>query len=363
MTFFSKTYRILALAINLVAGGLLLISAYSYLFPPDRFLFPLFFTLAFPAFFFVECLLLLQVFIRPRKYVLFPLAFLLLSFHAVQNYFPMHFGGKDNGEKKIVLLTYNIQSFGQARATNGGKSNTLLDLLRDSGADIICLQEYSTGRLSQKAINRILSDYPYRHVFKPSVWDSGIACYSKYPIRKTETIPFDNSQNNACLYQFDIDGKRLTLINCHLESNHLEPDDKELYEQIAKHPTQTTELLPAAKDKLLKKLARAGRIRAQQARTIRNIADKIPGAVVICGDFNDTPQSYTYETIRGDFDDAYVATGFGPGITYNESGLWFRIDHILHNDALHAVDSRVVRQKCSDHYPMQATLQWEAEND
>lgn len=168
MNFFTKTYRILALAINLVAGGLLLVSAYSYLVPPDKFLLPLFFSLAFPFFFFIECVLLLQVFIRPRKYALIPLVFLLLSFHSVQNYFPLHFGGKDNGEKKIVLLTYNIRGFGQARSTDGGKSNTLLDLLRDSGADIICLQEYSTGSLSQKAINKVLSKYPYRHVFKPS---------------------------------------------------------------------------------------------------------------------------------------------------------------------------------------------------
>lgn len=98
--------------------------------------------------------------------------------------------------------------------------------------------------------------------------------------------------------------------------------------------------------------------RAKQARLIRQIADGITGAVVICGDFNDTPQSYAYRKIRDDFSDAYVSTGFGPGITYNEQGFWFRIDHILYNNVLRAVDSRIVRQKHSDHYPLRATLQW-----
>lgn len=48
MNFLAKTYQLLALTVNFIAGGLLLISAYSYLIPPDRFSLPYFFTLAFP---------------------------------------------------------------------------------------------------------------------------------------------------------------------------------------------------------------------------------------------------------------------------------------------------------------------------
>lgn len=366
--FFSAAYRILALTINLVAGGLLLVAAYSDLIPPDRFIPALFLTLAYPIFFFLEVLLfVLQLFIRPRKYALLPVLFLALSFGSAHNYFPTHIGRSDS-EGGITLLTYNVQSFGQSTATNGGKSNTILDLLRDSGADIICMQEYSSQptkrqRLSQRGIERALSKYPYHHVYKPSPSRTGIACYSKYPIKKIEPISFDESSNRACLYQFSVDGKPLTLINCHLESNHLEHKDRELYEQIAKHPTQSTDLLPQAKNQLMKKLARAGAVRAKQARTIRAFADEIPGAVIICGDFNDTPQSYAYRKIRGDFDDAYVATGFGPGITYHESGLWFRIDHILYNDDLQATDSRIIHKNYSDHYPVMATLQWNQRSD
>ena len=51
MNFLAKTYQLLALTVNFIAGGLLLISAYSYLIPPDRFSLPYFFTLAFPVFF------------------------------------------------------------------------------------------------------------------------------------------------------------------------------------------------------------------------------------------------------------------------------------------------------------------------
>ena len=136
---FSAAYRILALSINLVAGGLLLAAAYSDLIPPDRFAPALFFTLAYPLFFFLEVsLLLLQLFIRPRKYALLPVIFLLLSFGSARNYFPVHISWRSPKEG-ITLLTYNIQSFGQAASTSGGKSNTILDLLRNSEADHITI--------------------------------------------------------------------------------------------------------------------------------------------------------------------------------------------------------------------------------
>ena len=44
MNFLAKTYQLLALTVNFIAGGLLLISVYSYLIPPDRFSLPYFFT-------------------------------------------------------------------------------------------------------------------------------------------------------------------------------------------------------------------------------------------------------------------------------------------------------------------------------
>ncbi len=369
MNFFIGTYRLLALTINLVIGGCLLVASYSYLIPPDRLSLPHLFTLAFPCFFFIEVFLLLQIFLRPRKFVLLPLLFLLLSAKSIQNYFPIHFTypKKETGNT-IQIISYNIQRFASSESTHKGKSNTVLDLLCESNADIICLQEYASASspkygLTQKEIEKILSQYPYRHIFTPKNSIMGIACFSKFPIKKAKPIAFKTSQNSACLYQLDIGGKTLTLINCHLESNHLEKEDRELYSYITKHPTQTSELLPEAKKQLWHKLAHAGAIRATQARTIRQIADDIPNAILICGDFNDTPQSYAYRKIRGKFNDAYVSTQFGPNITYHESRFWFRIDHILYNTELRAISTDIIKKKYSDHYPIQAIFQWNQKSD
>lgn len=340
---------------------MLLVAAYSGLIPPDKWRLPLFFALAFPVFFYIESLLLLMhLFLRPRKMIWLPVLFLLLAYPACRNYFPLHGKRSDNGKPTLTILTYNVYLFRQAQ--NIDKDNSILRLLQECDADIVCLQEYGSFNDNQQSqIDHILSQYPYKHIVRAGKSSSGQACYSKYPIAESEPIQFRDTRNSAVRYTIDVEGKPLSLINCHLESNRLEKADKELYVQMATHPGQTNDLLPQAKEKLLRKIARATVARAEQARTIRRIVDSLPGAVVVCGDFNDTPQSYTYHKIRGKMHDAYISTGFGPGITYNAYGLWFRIDHILCNDSLRAVDSRIIHKKYSDHYPVMATLQWNAD--
>lgn len=356
MNFLTKTYRILLLGVHGVAGALLLFSAYAYLIPPDRWSLPLFFALSFPVFFFVEWgLVLLHLFLPPRKYIVLPILFLLLVFPAARNYFPIHTSGTDNGEPELTIVSYNVLQFERAREIT--KANPILRLLQESGADIVCIQEYpALGADAQKKFGKILSRYPYKYI------SEGLACYSVYPIVKAEPIRFAGSDNGACLYRLDVKGRKLSLVNCHLESNRLEKSDKELYVNMAMHPTHTNELLPQAKERLLRKVARSSAARAAQARMVREIIDRLTGAVIVCGDFNDTAQSYAYHTVRGDFGDAYAATAFGPDITYNAFGLWFRIDHILYNDSFHALDARIIHERYSDHYPIVATLQWNADD-
>ena len=44
---------------------------------------------------------------------------------------------------------------------------------------------------------------------------------------------------------------------------------------------------------------------------------KIGGNFIVTGDFNDVPNTYTYFTIRGKLQDAFLKQGFGIGRTYS----------------------------------------------
>ena len=82
--------------------------------------------------------------------------------------------------------------------------------------------------------------------------------------------------------------------------------------------------------------------------------------VVFCGDLNDTPISYAHRMMSEGMKDAYTESGNGPGFSYNQHRMFFRIDHILLSKNLKAyyctVDNSI---DASDHYPIWCYISWE----
>ena len=75
--------------------------------------------------------------------------------------------------------------------------------------------------------------------------------------------------------------------------------------------------------------------------------------VIVCGDFNDTPVSYTHHAFNQILKDAFVEAGNGLGISYNRNRMYVRIDHILTSKDMEVHDCQVDKSiKASDHYPI-----------
>src|SRR5690606_17487763 len=107
-----------------------------------------------------------------------------------------------------------------------------------------------------------------------------------------------------------------------------------------------------------KRLGRAYRARAVQVKKIKDYLEtQDTQGTIICGDFNDTPISYSYYQMKRGLKDAYVSTAFGPGITYNEYLFHFRIDYIMHSENIKAYRTKVDKIKYSDHYPLRTWLE------
>ena len=106
---------------------------------------------------------------------------------AATDYLPLNFHTTELPEGSIKLLSYNIMGFDGAYKKDG--KNPILTYLKESNADILCLQEYASDEsprhLTQKDIERELKDYPYRRinvVGSGSGYTNRIACYSRFPI-------------------------------------------------------------------------------------------------------------------------------------------------------------------------------------
>jgi endonuclease/exonuclease/phosphatase family metal-dependent hydrolase len=298
------------------------------------------------------------------KYAAICLIALLICYKPVTTFFPIKINQPKAPEKSIQILTYNVQGFPKERDKNS-RERPILDYISETDADIVCLQEYlvsKTGQsiFSQQDVNRKLSMYPYRSVTglesSGKYHILGLACFSKYPIEDTHEVVFESSYNGAAVYTINIEGKRYTVANVHLESNSILAEDKKLYIDFLQNTDSVK--LETVTTNIRNRLGSAYRMRAKQVNQVKDyIKTQGTQGTIICGDFNDTPISYAYNQMKKGLQDAYVSTSFGPGITYNEYLFLFRIDYIMHSDNFKAYQTKVDKIDHSDHYPLRTWLE------
>jgi len=288
---------------------------------------------------------------------------LLLCYKPITTFFPLNFNSPKAPENAIKVLTYNVEGFASERSKDAAE-HPILNYIASTDADIVCLQEYmvsKTGQsiISQQDVNRLLNKYPYRsvtglessgkyHIF-------GLACFSKFPIEKTQEVIFESSYNGAVIYTININGKKYSVANVHLETNNIGADDKKLYSDFLQNTDSVR--LETVTSNIRNRLGNSYRMRARQVMEVKqSLESQGTQGTIICGDFNDTPISYAYNQMKKGMLDAYTSTSIGPGITYNEDLFHFRIDYIMHSENIKAYRSKVDKIKHSDHYPLRTWL-------
>lgn len=354
-------------ATNIIAILVLLLSILAWFVVPTKVTFIAYLGLAFPVILFVNILYLLLWVITFRwKYALVQLIVIAACWIPISTCFPIHFktSEKDLPNDRIKVLSYNVRAFNWTRGAKA-KDNPIFGYIANSGADIICLQEFAVsakknrnGIISEDEVSHILKDYPYHQIIKLGTSRGnlmyGLACYSKFPITKANRLPLESSYNGSAMFELEIGKKKILLVNNHLESNRITAEDKKLYKEFFQ--SKDRETLGEVVMNIQDRLGTAYTIREGQADIIRDLINQQEkegyDATIVCGDFNDGPISYAYRRIKGDLIDAYANTGLGQGITYHENKFWFRIDFIMHSMNMQSYNCTVDKVKYSDHYPI-----------
>lgn len=298
-------------------------------------------------------LLVAWLFIKWRR-AWIPLAGLVLSFGPIRTYFPLH-GASKVPEGCIKVMSYNVCSY------NGNQSNpacfdSIIDYLKSQKADIVCLQEDCAPETEK--VNAL---FPYNdtlHLMHNDVKTNVMGFHCRYPILKRERIDIPSFTNGSVAYYLKVGQQTIIVINNHLESFHLSPEDRQGYKDVL-NGDMNGEAAEVQTRTLVKKVSEAMARRAPQADAIhRYIENHRNYPIIVCGDFNDTPISYTRHTIAQGLIDCFAATGTGSGTSYNQKGFRFRIDHILCSDDFKPFRCMVDdNTKSSDHYPIIAYLQ------
>ena len=92
--------------------------------------------------------------------------------------------------------------------------------------------------------------------------------------------------------------------------------------------------------------------RSGQAITIANEKRESDKPIILCGDFNDVPYSFVYNTVKGDLVDGFKECGAGWMHTYRSKNKPVRIDYIFHDESFKGISYYKTELTYSDHYPV-----------
>lgn len=342
--------------LNIVATTLLLLAYLASFVPPDNFWPLAFFGLAYPYFLALNILFLLLWAVQRSKNLLLSLLAIVLGIGHFNDFFQFHAHNEAKGNG-IKIASYNVNYFSYDRKNKQLNSSKLVEYLKSSGADIICLQEAyisKSGNLSPKGFLDILPNIRFYQLAHSASF-GGPVTFSRYPIISMGEIRFANTSNMVIFSDIKISNtETIRVYNCHFQSYNIDPDE---YTIIESPGSGSNRLKLKEVFRLSKKLISAFSIRATQARKVAEHMRQCPYPVVVCGDFNDTPSSYTYRKVLGNMKDAFVESGFGISNTYHGNLPSFRIDYILHSSQYHSHNYHRDHVLYSDHYPISCVLE------
>lgn len=298
------------------------------------------------------------------KFSLISIIGLIICCKSIRDYCPFNpFKGDPEG-KTIKVMSYNVYSFGGY--TYDENNTGIVDYIVNSKADLICMQE--VGNINKdKIYNALNKAYPYIEIGDSTETDCAVL--SQYPILSLKHIRLGTKSSSCYVYDILIGNDTVKVVNCHLESYQFDDDDKKMYEKIINNSNplnDNTIEKPADLTNLHdnfgwleKKLAKANSARSIQVDTINNLVKQFNNKyIILCGDFNDTPVSYSHKTLTENLKDAYTESGNGPGWSYKQNDMYFRIDHILTSQSFNSFLAKIDQSvQESDHYPIFCTLE------
>lgn len=338
--------------INLIVAIALAFASVSVFLSPEKFWFFALFGMAYPYLLLINMVFVVLWVIFKPKYTILSLLVILVGFNHIGNY--LQFSGRQTEEKGVRIVSYNVKYFmGNSKFPNKENADHILNFLRKTNADIICLQEV---RLNKRQIfdieSSMLPQINHRQLAHTS-HAGGPLTMTRFPIMNMGEIRFKNSGNMIIFTDILIESDTVRVYNCHLQSYRLQATEINSIDsmKLDNQPQTKAKILGLSmkfKDAIIK--------RAEQAATLREHLDKSPYPVIVCGDFNDTPVSFTYHAVRGNLKDSFRESGTGTANTYNGKLPSFRIDYILHSDNFNSYNFQVFNLNHSDHYPISCDL-------
>lgn len=359
----------IVLALNIIASLLLLLSSVSSNISPGRFWPAAFLGLTYPYLFILNILFIIFWLIFKIRYILVSLIVILIWWKSPALFITYN-KSVDTDSSYFKVMSYNVRLFGLFEVKKGKSQKSffrdgIIHLIQKEQPDILAIQEYymnNSGKFQTGSL--IIDSTQLKYHFEHFAFTSGnnhsfgIATFSRVPIVNSGIIPLSKTGGNSCIFcDLSVGKDTIRLYNIHLASIHFAKEDYNFISEISNNPAISDTHFKTGLRKILSKMKQAFILRASQCEKVKGHILSCPYPVIIAGDFNDTPMSYAYSTIRSaGLSDAFLESGQGTGFTYAGIIPLFRIDYILYGKNFNAANFKTIREKLSDHYPVNVMM-------
>lgn len=347
-----KLFINILIGLNILAILALFFSYLSVYVSPDIWWLPSFFGLAYPVFLSINLFFIVLWLILSPRYLWFSLVAILLGWGILTRYVQLI--GKDIENGDIKVLSYNVKHFyGDGNRTQKQIADEIKEFLREQQADIICLQEVRLRKNSIFNLAQTVEEFDFinHYQYARSSTTYGSVTLTRYPIVDMGEIRFDGSRNISIYTDVLMDGDTVRIFNVHLQSFHIDPRNYPFIESGVENEQDLSDIREMGSH-----FKKGFQMRAKQVKKIREYIENSPYHVLVCGDFNDTPASYSYQQLRKGLKDAFVRSGSGVGRTYVGELPSFRIDYIFHSPGFESYNFQTYDYRNSDHLPVSCWL-------
>ncbi len=328
--------------LNVFVAFLLLVSFVLPYLPPRIFPSLSLLSLAVSPLILVNILFVLYWLVRRKKQFLLSFIVLLIAYFHFNPFFEI--SSERDATKysnTLSVLSYNVHLFNayEKEPFEEKVTQDFSDLLKTENPDIVCIQEF----YAEYTID--MSDYPYQFIhFRDANNKLGHAIFSKYQLINKGWFDFEDSYNNTIYADAIVGNDTVRIYNLHLQSLGILPNVDFLQQN--------------GTERITKRIAKTFVEQEKQLVQILEHKAKSTYPVILSGDFNNTPFSYTYRELKRKMKDAFLECGNGIGRTYSFNMYPMRIDYILTSQEFDVIKFTTVKETFSDHFPVSATLGW-----
>lgn len=345
--------------VSIVIFLLTILSAYGGKCNPEYLTVPAILCLALP--YFATATIILIIFWLLTKRIFFTalgVLTIVACMGPLSQAMPLSFSKKaEPGQSTFKIISWNVLHTEDLRNPDS-ETNRAVEFMIKSDADVICLAELDNFKPSEfknaspELIDSLMRKYPFR----AGLSSTDIKVLSKYPVdRAGHSLVSENGHHRFDFFKVNFPGGKILNVGMvHLYSYDLSEEERNVVKDM-KTVDGAKASVKEFKGTILSKLRNAFRQRAANARDLRDAIDQIrpSSPLIVCGDFNDVPASWTYNLVRGeDMRDAYAETNHGFTWTYNLHAFYFHIDQMLYRGPLEALSLKVDKINTSDHYPL-----------